>query len=256
MLGTGYVRDLHVFHDGALVGAPRAVGQQPDDVLTDADVGNQGRTEKCVGFSLTRAVLLAARILGLGEFLGSESALVNMTNGRRNVLLGLPNAPLVEEGCQPSLAVDCIRRYGLPSQGAFPFSGATSLDRVDLADLLDARKRIGLFVTSWNGIAGNGDAMVEQCRAVLRAGIPIPVALCSSRPEYQNAGSAPVDAPSSYQPTDHMNLLVRALDDGNFKILNSWGLDYGVRGCLIGTPGLIKSCDARYAATISKETPQ
>src|ERR1019366_6210214 len=115
-------------------------------------VQNQQQTEKCVGFSIVSCIALRAAALDLTLPRGSELAVVAIAQQLEMMGEGTPNAPLLDNGCSPALAVQGIRRFGLPSQASFPFDVTRTAEKIDVSELEDADRTIGLFVHEFLGI--------------------------------------------------------------------------------------------------------
>lgn len=163
-LGTGFKPDTDATHDGSardFLGAQRITPGGPVRFL-DAigGVGNQGATSTCVGWAFVECIALRAAALGLSLPRGSELGVRNLALELEAVANGKAGAPITDTGCQPSLAVQGIRQYGLPTQAAFPFDPAHSTDRLTLSQLEAADKLVPLFVRGFYGITDTGESRI------------------------------------------------------------------------------------------------
>jgi Papain family cysteine protease len=232
--GLGFRADVHATHDGdagAFLASASAAAGRPSQYLDQVGgVLDQGQTETCVGQAFKRAIDLRAAALGLSLPSSSALAIRNLALQVEQRLDGVSGQPLTDVGCQPSLAVQAIRTYGLPSEAAFPFDPAHTTDKLTLSELEDADKRVGVFVRQFRGITATGSDRIVQVRQALDAGMPVVLAVNGSTPEFQSYQGGGLLTAWTQGRTDHMVELIDFSDDGLFDLLNSWGPSWGAGG--------------------------
>jgi hypothetical protein len=241
MRGLGFRRDTHATHDGdagPLLASLPSASKRPIAYLEQVGgVLDQGQTSTCVGQAFKRAIDLRAAALGLSVPSGSAAAIRNLALQIENRLDGKLGAPIEDVGCEPSLAAQAFRTYGIPSEAAYPFDPARCTDPITLAELEDADKRIALFVRQFRGITATGDTRLAQVRQALDAGMPVVLAVNASTPEFQNYEAGTVLTAWAQGEPDHMVQLIDYADtqSGSFDLLNSWGPTWGA--ARLGAPG-------------------
>lgn len=250
--GLGFRRDTHATHDGDaaayLASAPNS-GKRPAAYLDQVGgVLDQEQTSTCVGQAIKRAVDLRAAALGLTIPSGSATAIRNLALELEAKLDGT-SSPLTDVGCEPSLAVQALRTYGLPSETACPFGPDTLTRPITLAELEDADKRVTIFVRQFRGVAATGDDRIVQVRQALDAGLPVILAVRASTPEFQGYQGGLLTA-WTQGGTDHMVQLVDYSDDGRIVLLNSWGEAWGAGGCALVDGSFVKAADHLFIVDI------
>lgn len=263
--GTGFQPDTHATHDGSardFLGAQQGTPGGPVRFLASiGGVGDQQQTESCVGWSFVECIALRAAALGLSLPRGSELGVRNLALELELVALGTPGLALTDRGAQPSLAVQGIRQFGLPSQAAFPFDPAQAARRLGLGDLESADKTVPLFVKGFYGITDDGDARITQIRQALAADIPVALAVYSGSaafqapndPDMNPTSRGIIGAPLSYRSPDHMVELVDVRDGdqgAEFLILNHWGRQWGTDGLAWCDESLVQVSSALYVIDI------
>lgn len=234
--GRGFQPDALGAHDGSarsyLASAPSR--GQPVQWLDAVGVGNQLQTETCVGFAMTRGIAYGAAALGLPPLVGSEAAVVA---GAR--MLADPNAPVVDAGCQPFLAAQFIRRYGLPTQDSWPFDPSTVARPLTLAELCTGDKSLPLLLDAFLEV----EADVDLLRQALDAGHAVFYAVASSTEAFEGAKPGDlIDATPVRRTTDHAGLLI-GYDSVGFIHQNSWGKAWGYAGTIHVTPDFVMQGD-------------
>lgn len=261
--GLGFRRDTHATHDGdarayldSLPPPTEGSVRQPISFLEQVGgVLDQRQTSTCVGQAAKRAVDLRAAALGLTIPSGSATAARNLALEIEARLDGRAGAPLEDVGCEPSLLVQALRTYGVPSETSCPFGPDTLTKRLTLAELEDADKRLPVFVRAFRGITSTGAQRLEDVTAALGQGFPVMLAICASTSAFQQCGPDDVlTAWASSKGTDHMVQLVEYTATG-FTLCNSWGPSWGRGGLASVDAGLVAAADHLFIVDLSS-TPE
>lgn len=167
-MNTGFLPDRHLTpwtHHRALIGAALQTGDMPqqttasqyidatggiNDQSFNEAAGLTGEAESCVGWYLAEAV--GTRALGLGykgdaAFAGGFPYTAARKLGQR--LDGEPDTDPLDAGTAPSLAVDAVRRAGLPTKAACPYTGP----RLSMSGFADGADKAAWIISGYAGIA-------------------------------------------------------------------------------------------------------
>jgi hypothetical protein len=255
--GRGFRPDTLVTHDGSAdaylgTAAPSAGKRLVDYLPSIGGVGNQGSTESCVGFAFRETIGLRAAALGLSVPLGSALGIYAGTRQLEQAFGKVTDQPLTDSGSSPALAVEFIRRFGLPSEAAFPFDAAKVCDKLTLADLETADKTVPLFVRGFYAITSEGDALIAQCKQAIDTLHPVALAVCSATGDFE-AGNGIIDAPPTPRTTDHMIELIDHREGANgteFLILNHWSTAWRQGGMAWCTSAFVQAANNFFVIDI------
>ncbi len=188
----------------------------------------------CVGFSLTRAIYL--RLLLLGHKPEHPSPVLPYT-GARALAREDKHEPLIDDGCDPALAVEALRRWGIVGESAFPFDE----DRINEEPTLDVFEEASAHVIK--GISRvttkDEDALGLAMRQSIAAGFPVSFGRYVGQ-NFMSYGTKKNDSSflwtvdESRNGGGHMMLCVgyERFPNGDYAYDcdNSWGESWGLRG--------------------------
>ena len=226
--GMGYIPD----NQSAVVASSRARFGAPVNLPTSASIEqhvrrikDQGQTSSCVGQALSTAI--DTRLRALGVEYGEPSALGAYTLGRTlDKSLG---DKLVDDGSRPFYAVSALRKFGIPTEAAWPFDPYRVNDDLPFDVLLSANKaKIGALYK----VDSYGASRSQDVRLALSKGFPLMFAIPVDAKFQSNKGEV-VGPMSGPEEGWHMLCLVgyRTVNGVvQFRGVNSWGTSWGDNG--------------------------
>ena len=233
--GRGFIADTHATHQGSaapVIEAAAATGKRPAAFIQQ--VNNQLQTETCVGWTFKESVELRAAALGLVIPPLSASGIYALAKQLQQAFEGTTSQPMVDNGCEPSLAAQAFRSFGAPTEAQRPFVPSEVCAKLQIADLQTADATLGFFVKGFYGIVEAGTARSARVRQALDAGMPVPLSVPSSTGSFESPDGRVLSAPTSWVADNHMVELVdyRSAPEGAFEylILNHWGTSWGSGG--------------------------
>jgi hypothetical protein len=229
-----------------LLGAQHGSGSPAEASLEKyvLELWNQGPTETCVGQADARAVHVRCAAMGAPIEKPSPTAIYVGALAIERELAGLPpETPLRDQGSSPDLAIEAMSRFGIPRDKDWPPGGFDPARVVEEGpDLFTELEKAGEFLlTGWYQI-GTTDmpTRMDDVRQAISEGYPVVFGTEVDQEFEDFRGTDPVGAPDTSRLVGgHMMCIVGYRDDGCFRVVNSWGADWGDGGLFWAKPDLL-----------------
>lgn len=191
-------------------------------------IRDQETSNACVGFAVTTAAYIRAKIVGIPNVVPS-SPLALYALGRATAV-GDPRTPLMDVGSQPRLVLNAAAKWGLVPESAWQFSLATVNQRPTWSAL---DRGVGYELRSYYWLNSWGQGRVDDVCMALALGYPVvcSIAVDDSLDGYV-AGNVMRGATGRIRG-NHMVTIVgfRPGTTGvEFRMVNSWGSGWGDGG--------------------------
>lgn len=232
--GFGFIDDVPDARDNnfpleRIIGDPRAQLPKLVELGNYVDyVRNQGQTSSCVGFGVTRAINMRARIQGVGSKYGS--ALYAYTGGRAAQYDFI--SKLRDEGSRPREVMKFVKDWGLASEDALPFDQAKVNEPLDWKALESGNnqlERLDHNILGYYWIDGEGEDKILGFKRALASGYPVCFAVDVDVDFAQWNDDKPI--PDLAEDADilggHYIVAIGYTPEDNILAVNSWGPSWG-----------------------------
>jgi hypothetical protein len=239
----------------ALLGA-RRYALAPEAQLLEPlmqGVWNQQYTSSCVGHADAMAVFLRCAAMGAPIAKPSPTAIYDGALAVAREREGNPEEVLVDEGCQPSDAVEAMARFGIPNDSDWPPGGFDPARIVEESDELIAEleKAHKFLLTGWYNVDSEGSTRIDDIKQALSEKYPVVFGRVVTSAFENYMGGDPVTNDSSPAAGGHMMCIIGYRADGCFRVVNSWGSGWGDNGLYWCTPDFLLDESAHDFSAIS-----
>jgi hypothetical protein len=238
--GLGYVPDTHDkskdLNVRSLVGATM---RMPTSASFEqyAQVYDQLQTSSCTGWAFAQAIKERCAIAGAQIPLPSPEAIYTFGRAIARQQAGLKpeDAPLMDQGAQPSLVVQGMQQWGVPSNAVWPFDPNTINTEPKLGQLEYSAQ---FLIAQCTRVNSEGAGRLLDIRQAIASGYPVIVGTAVDQAFEDYAGGKQKNGlPSTVSAPDpsnilggHMMHLVGYTATGLFRGVNQWGTSWGDSG--------------------------
>jgi hypothetical protein len=211
-----------------------------------ADVTDQGSTNKCVGSAIVGAIDTQARLVGRVQPYGSDDAVYAIA---RALDAASPDAPLLDLGSKPRMAIRGVQRYGLVARERWQPADASERPPFDVF-------HAGSTATIASYTRIESDVVMQLAMALARGFIPI-FAMSVDQSYLDWEGRGVYQGLRGPAIGRHMQAIVGydlASPEPYFIVRNSWGAGWAEDGYARVAARVVASSDAsdRY---VMQSTP-
>lgn len=196
--------------------------------LQGLGIRDQGTTNACVGFAVTTAAYIRAKVAGVQNVVPA-SPLAIYAIGRASAT-GDPRMPLMDVGSQPRLVLNAAAKWGLVPETAWQFD----LARVNQRPTWSALDRgVGYELTSYYWLTSTGSQRVDDVCMALAMGYPVICSIAVDESLDAYTFGAVLPAASGPARGNHMVTIVgyrQSTSGTEFLMVNSWGSNWGANG--------------------------
>jgi hypothetical protein len=238
--GLGYKPDTHDKSKDpnvrALLGATM---RMPTDYSLEqyTQIYNQLQTSSCTGWAFAQVIKERCAIAGADIPLPSPEALYVFGRALARQQAGHTpeDAPLEDQGAQPSLIVQGMAQWGAPSNLVWPFDPSTINDEPEMAQLEYAAQ---FLVAHCTRVSSTGSGRLLDIRQAIASGYPVAIGTSVDQAFEDYAGGKQKNGqPKCVSAPDpknilggHMMHLVGYTAEGLFRGVNQWGTSWGDGG--------------------------
>ncbi len=185
------------------------------------EMKDQGQTNACVGFAISRATHMRGLIQGHADMEApSEYAIWALARAREKTIV----EPLQNIGCQPRNACDMASRWGLAPATAWP-ADASTMNVMPTPEVLSSASRYRL--SDYYEIDGTDRS--TNVRQALTAGVPVCAAFQVDRTFNEFTGSYVMPNFDGSMLGGHYVTII-GYSGNSYLICNSWGTTWGFGG--------------------------
>lgn len=193
------------------------------------EVRDQAPTNECVAFALARSLHVHARIHGVQIDWPSTNGIYAYarTTAREQAGLSAAEAPLVDEGCMPTMAVLGMTRHGVASSRLWPFDPSKVND--EPTPLRDG-EAYGFRVRGLHRVLSAGAQRIAEVKQAISQGCCVCVGTSVDGAFVDYAGKGLVGPPDPGSLRGKHMVCMLEYDAGSVSGVNSWGPGWGDKG--------------------------